>query len=229
MMFKRSILAMCACTGMTFICAASGGRTNPLHRWMFEEGESALKLEGARFAEADGHGRCLSFSRASDRAVAEFGETVQDIPSAEKPYTIATWLKPDAGLVSDSAVEMAKMGGRRMTKFMSAMNDGKWHHLAIAHDPRRKGREYTLWIDWHDESSPRRFTSDYGKDAGVSNCVLPFSISKGKATLGGDVGFGPFAIGYRGLVDDVAVFDQPLSSAELSVFLTSTNRIKSAK
>lgn len=229
MMFKRLILAMCACTGMTFICAASGGRTNPLHRWMFEEGESALKLEGARFAEADGHGRCLSFSRASDRAVAEVGETVQDIPSAEKPYTIATWLKPDAGLVSDSAVEMAKMGGRRMTKFMSAMNDGKWHHLAIAHDPRRKGREYTLWIDWHDESSPRRFTSDYGKDAGASNCVLPFSISKGKATLGGDVGFGPFAIGYRGLVDDVAVFDQPLSSAELSVFLTSTNRIKSAK
>ena len=128
MMFKRSILAMCACTGMTFICAALGGRTNPLHRWMFEEGESALKLEGARFAEADGYGRCLSFSRASDRAVAEVGETVQDIPSAEKPYTIATWLKPDAGLV-----------------------------------------------------------------------------------------------------DDVAVFDQPLSSAELSVFLTSTNRIKSAK
>ena len=108
-------------------------------------------------------------------------------------------------------------------------HDGKWHHLAVAHDPNRKGGEYTLWLDWQDESSPRRFTSDYGKDAGASNCVLPFSISKGKATLGGDVGFGPFAIGYRGLVDDVAVFDQPLSSAELSVFLTSTNRIKSAK
>ena len=229
MMFKRSILAMCACTGMTFICAASGGRTNPLHRWMFEEGESALKLEGARFAEADGHGRCLSFSRASERAVAEVGETVQDIPSAEKPYTIATWLKPDAGLVSDSAVEMAKMGGRRMTKFMSAMNDGKWHHLAVAHDPNRKGREYTLWLDWQDELSPWRFTSDYGKDSGSSKCVLPFAISKGKASFGGNVGFGLITKGYVGLVDDVAVFDRSLSSAELSCFLSPTNVVETAK
>ena len=229
MMFKRSILAMCACTGMTFICAASGGRAKPLHRWMFEDGEPALKLSGAGFAMSKGHGRCLSFSRASDRASAEAGELLHDIPSKTKPYTMAIWLKPDAGLVPDSAVEMSKLGGRRMTKFMFAMNDGKWHHLAIAHDPRRKGREYTLWIDWHDESSPRRFTSDNGKDSGSSKCVLPLAISKGKASFGGNVGFGLITKGYVGLVDDVAVFDRPLSSAELSCFLSPTNAVEAAK
>ena len=36
------------------------------HRWIFEDGEAALKLNGAKFVSADGHGRCLSFSGMSD-------------------------------------------------------------------------------------------------------------------------------------------------------------------
>ena len=200
----------------------------PAAKWDFE-GSDGLVMKKCSICNDPERGKCLKLVSSASRATARTAAKLPDVASLKTPYTLAIWLKPDKSVISDADVEMAKLGGRRMTKFASAMHDGKWHHLAVAHDPNRKGREYTLWIDWHDESSPRRFTSDYGKDAGASNCVLPFSISKGKATLGGDVGFGPFAIGYRGLVDDVAVFDQPLSSAELSVFLTSTNRIKSAK
>lgn len=226
---KMMLLATCVCVWTTLLGGASSSRAKPLHRWMFEDGEPALKLSGAGFAMSKGHGRCLSFSRASDRASAEAAELLHDIPSKAKPYTMAIWLKPDAGLVPDSAVEMSKLGGRRMTKFMSAMNDGKWHHLAVAHDPNRKGREYTLWLDWQDELSPWRFTSDNGKDSGSSKCVLPFAISKGKASFGGNVGFGLITKGYVGLVDDVAVFDRPLSSAELSWFLSPTNAVEAAK
>ena len=49
-------------------------------------------------------------------------------------------------------------------------------------------RAMDIGLDWWDKSSPWRFiTSDYGKNAGVSKCELPFSISKGKASFGGKV------------------------------------------
>ena len=192
----------------------------PVARWTFEEGEAPVELnKGASVLTLGEHGKCLRFADGASRAVANAGAQTPDIPGAAKPYTVMLWLKPDGGLVDDNLVEMAKRTGRRATKFMSAMHDGKWHHLAVAHDPARKGREYTLWLDWGEKSSPWRFTSGYGRNAGAAKCVLPFALRRGRATFGGNAGVGMFTVGYGGLVDDVAVFDRALSSDELTRFL----------
>ena len=200
----------------------------PAAKWDFE-GSDGLVMKKCSICNDPERGKCLKLVSAASRATARTAAKLPDVASSKTPYTLAIWLKPDKSVISDADVEMAKLGGRRMTKFASAMHDGKWHHLAVAHDPNRKGGEYTLWLDWQDESSPWRFTSDYGKDSGNSKCVLPFSISKGKASFGGNVGFGLITKGYVGLVDDVAVFDRPISSAELSCFLSPTNVVETAK
>lgn len=194
----------------------------PVARWTFEVGEGAVELKkGASVLTLGAHGKCLRLADGSSRAVARTDAKTPDIADAAKPYTVMLWLKPDGGLVDDNLVEMAKMAGRRATKFMSAMNDGKWHHLAVAHDPARKGREYTLWLDWGEKSSPWRFTSDYDKNEGVAKCVLPFALKRRRATFGGNAGVGMFTVGYRGLVDDMVVFDHALTSDELAQFLIS--------
>ena len=194
----------------------------PVARWTFEVGEGAVELKkGASVLTFGAHGKCLRLADGSSRAVARTDAKTPDIADAAKPYTVMLWLKPDGGLVDDNLVEMAKMAGRRATKFMSAMNDGKWHHLAVAHDPARKGREYTLWLDWGEKSSPWRFTSDYDKNEGVAKCVLPFALKRRRATFGGNAGVGMFTVGYRGLVDDMVVFDHALTSDELAQFLIS--------
>lgn len=200
----------------------------PAAKWDFE-GSDGLVMKKCSICNDPERGKCLKLVSSASRATARTTAKLPDVAFPKTPYTLAIWLKPDKSVISDADVEMAKLGGRRMAKFASAMHDGKWHHLAVAHDPNRKGREYTLWLDWQDELSPWRFTSDYGKDSGSSKCVLPFAISKGKASFGGNVGFGLITKGYVGLVDDVAVFDRPLSSAELSYFLSPTNAVEAAK
>ena len=47
-------------------------------------------------------------------------------------------------LLSDAEVALAKLAGRRATKFASAMHDGKWHHIVVTFDPERKEKEYAL-------------------------------------------------------------------------------------
>jgi len=221
----RRILARAIICASVLACAlprAAASAAGPVARWTFEEGESAVELKkGASVLTFGAHGKCLRLADGSSRAVARTDAKTPDIADAAKPYTVMLWLKPDGGLVDDNLVEMAKMAGRRATKFMSAMNDGKWHHLAVAHDPARKGREYTLWLDWGEKSSPWRFTSDYDKNEGVAKCVLPFALKRRRATFGGNAGVGMFTVGYRGLVDDMVVFDHALTSDELAQFLIS--------
>ena len=118
-------------------------------------------------------------------------------------------------MISDADVEMAKLGGRRMTKFASAMHDGKWHHLAVTYDPARTNSEYAAYLDWQDEKSPWRFMSFYEKDTGMSKCILPFSFGDGKAVFGGKVGMSLFSVGYSGMIDDVAVYNRALTDDEV--------------
>ena len=138
-----------------------------------------------------------------------------DVASPKTPYTLAIWLKPDKSVISDADVEMAKLGGRRMTKFASAMHDGKWHHLAVTYDPARTNTEYAAYLDWPDKKSPWRFMSFYAKDAGMSKCILPFSFGGGKAVFGGKVGMSLFSVGYSGMIDDVTVYNRALTDDEV--------------
>ena len=57
--------------------------------------------------------------------------------------------------------------------------------------------------------------SFYGKDTGMSKCILPFSFGDGKTVFGGKVGMSLFSVGYSGMVDDVAVYNRALTDDEV--------------
>ena len=184
----------------------------PVAKWDFEGAESATirKNDCAVVAEPR-HGKCLKLVSSASRATVKTTAKLPDVASPKDPYTLMVWLKPEKTMISDESVEMARLGGRRMTKFASAMHDGKWHHLAVTYDPARLGREYAVYLDWPDETSPWRFMSFYDKDAGASKCILPFSFKDGNAVFGGKVGMSLLSVGFVGMVDDVAVYDCALT------------------
>ena len=174
-----------------------------------------LSLPGLLTTSDPELGKCLKLVSAASRATARTTAKLPDVASPKTPYTLAIWLKPDKSVISDADVEMAKLGGRRMTKFASAMHDGKWHHLAVTYDPARTNAEYAAYVDWPDEKSPWRFMSFYEKDTGMSKCILPFSFGDGKAVFGGKVGMSLFSVGYSGMIDDVAVYNRALTDDEV--------------
>ena len=186
----------------------------PAAKWDFESSDGLAMKECAILAEP-GRGKCLKLVLPSSRATVETTAALPDVASPKAPYTLTIWLKPDKSVISDADVEMAKLGGRRMTKFASAMHDGKWHHLAVTYDPARTNAEYAAYLDWPDEKSPWRFMSFYEKDTGMSKCILPFSFGDGKAVFGGKVGMSLFSVGYSGMIDDVVVYNRALTDDEV--------------
>lgn len=186
----------------------------PDAKWDFES-DDGLTTKGCAILAEPGRGKCLKLVSPSSRATVETTAALPDVVSPKGPYTLTIWLKPDKSVISDADVEMAKFGGRRMTKFASAMHDGKWHHLAVTYDPARTNTEYAAYLDWPDEKSPRRFMSFYAKDAGMSKCILPFSFGSGQAVFGGKVGMSLFSVGFVGIIDDVTVYNRALADDEV--------------
>ena len=186
----------------------------PVAKWDFEGDDELAMKECAVIAEP-GRGKCLKLVSSASRATVDTTAALPDVVSPKGPYTLTIWLKPDKSVISDADVEMAKLGGRRMTKFASAMHDGKWHHLAVTYDPARTNTEYAAYLDWPDEKSPWRFMSFYAKDAGMSKCILPFSFGNGKAVFGGKVGMSLFSVGFVGMIDDVTVYNRALADDEV--------------
>ena len=204
------------------LCAVGEDEKLPAAKWDFESSDGLAMKKCAILAEP-GHGNCLKLLSPASRATAKTTAKLPDVASPKASYTLAIWLKPDKSVISDTDVEMAKLGGRRMTKFASAMHDGKWHHLAVTYDPARTNNEYAAYLDWPDEKSPWRFMSFYSKDAGMSKCILPFSFGDGKAVFGGKVGMSMFSVGYSGMIDDVAVYNRALTDDEVRCMATNTN------
>ena len=194
----------------------------PAAKWDFE-GSDGLVMKKCSICNDPERGKCLKLVSSASRATARTAAKLPDVASLKTPYTLAIWLKPDKSVISDADVEMAKLGGRRMTKFASAMHDGKWHHLAVTYDPARTNAEYAAYVDWPDEKSPWRFMSFYEKDTGMSKCILPFSFGDGKAVFGGKVGMSLFSVGYSGMIDDVAVYNRALTDDEVRCMATNTN------
>ena len=186
----------------------------PAAKWDFESSDGLAMKKCAILVEP-GRGKCLKLLSSASRATVKTAAKLPDVASPKAPYTLAIWLKPDKSVISDTDVEMAKLGGRRMTKFASAMHDGKWHHLAVTYDPARTNAEYAAYVDWPDEKSPWRFMSFYEKDTGMSKCILPFSFGGGKAVFGGKVGMSLFSVGYSGMIDDVTIYNRALTDDEV--------------
>ena len=214
-MIHGTILAT-AMISLSGLSAASANDVEkpPAAKWDFES-DAGLAAKGCAILAEPGRGKCLKLVSPSSRATVETTAALPDVVSPKGPYTLTIWLKPDKSVISDADVEMAKFGGRRMTKFASAMHDGKWHHLAVTYDPARTNAEYAAYVDWPDEKSPWRFMSFYSKDAGMSKCILPFSFGDGKAVFGGKVGMSLFSVGYSGMIDDVAVYNRALTDDEV--------------
>ena len=196
------------------LCAVGEDEKLPAAKWDFESCDG-LAMKKCAIVSEPGRGKCLMLLSSASRATVKTAAKLPDVASPKAPYTLAIWLKPDKSVLSDADVEMAKLGGRRMTKFASAMHDGKWHHLAVTYDPARTNEEYAAYLDWPDEKSPWRFMSFYAKDAGMSKCILPFSFESGKAVFGGKVGMSMFSVGYSGMIDDVTIYNRALTDDEV--------------
>ena len=192
--------------------------SEPVAYWRFDEGDAnpVCVGTGARIVSGYGRGKSLRLDSPRARASAKVGDGVPDISATERPFTAMIRVRPDVDVVSDTMASMAKMcNSRRMTKFVEAMRDGQWHHLALVFDPTQRGKEYTVYFDWDDPKSPRRFTSGYPKDSG-SKLTLPLVAKKSKVTFGGSISWGFYSLAYKGLIDDVVLFSTPLSSEEIS-------------
>ena len=213
--------AMISLSGLS-AASANDVEKPPAAKWDFES-DAGLAAKGCAILAEPGRGKCLKLVSPSSRATVETTAALPDVVSPKGPYTLTIWLKPDKSVISDADVEMAKFGGRRMTKFASAMHDGKWHHLAVTYDPARTNAEYAAYVDWPDEKSPWRFMSFYSKDAGMSKCILPFSFGSGKAVFGGKVGMSLFSVGYSGMIDDVTIYNRALTDDEVRCMATNTN------
>ncbi len=187
----------------------------PAGKWTFECGE-VVKLENAAIANDPAKGMCLRLVSSSSKATADAPAGIPDLLSTAAPFTVMLWLKPDKDMLSDFEVAMARQMGQRATKFASAMHDGEWHHIAVSYDPKRKGREYAVYLDWPDGKSPWRFFSFRPKSKGLSQCVIPVSFSKTKVTFGGKAGMSSYSVPYKGLVDDVAIYRECLSGGNIA-------------
>ena len=217
-----TLLVAALLAAVAALCAVGEDEKLPAAKWDFESSDGLAMKKCAILAEP-GHGKCFKLLSPASRATAKTTAKLPDVTSPRAPYTLAIWLKPDKSVLSDADVEMAKLGGRRMTKFASAMHDGKWHHLAVTYDPARTNNEYAAYLDWPDEKSPWRFMSFYSKDAGMSKCILPFSFGDGKAVFGGKVGMSMFSVGYSGMIDDVTIYNRALTDDEVRCMATNTN------
>ena len=183
-------------------------------KWDFER-SCTLTMKKCAIIDEPGRGKCLQLVSSASRATAKTSTRLPNVVSPDEPYSLTIWLKPDKSMIPAAYVEMAKLCGRRMTKFASAMHDGKWHHLAVTYDPARTNKEYAAYLDWPDGKSPWRFMSFYSKDAGMSKCILPFSFRNGEAAFGGKIGASLFSVGFCGMVDDVAVYNRALADDEI--------------
>ncbi len=196
--------------------SAADAETGLVARWDFEGGE-VRTMKGCAEVEDAERGKCLRLQSSDSRALLTAAAPLPQIGSSVRAYSLALRLKPDTDVLSDAEVALAKLGGRRATKFASAMHDGKWHHVVITFDPERKGKEYALYLDWHDEKSPWRFMSYYDKekDKNVFTSVIPVSFGSESLTFGGKIGWAVYSVGFHGLIDDVEVYDKllPLEKA----------------
>lgn len=190
---------------------------NPVIELHFDGSDARpVSLEkGAQIVSCEGHGKCLRLESARVRAVAKDVANALDLLSVKRPFTAMIRIRPDAGVVSDSMAAMAKVcNSRRMTKFVGAMRDGRWHLLVLTFDPSQCGKEYSVYLDWDDSKSPRRFTSTYPKDSGAK-ISLPLVVRDSEITLGGSLSWGFYSLDYKGLIDDVAIYDTALSSEKI--------------
>lgn len=161
----------------------------PVAYWRFDEGDANPVYVGkdARIVSGYGRGKSLRLDSPRARVSAKTVDGVPDISATEHPFTAMIRVRPDADVVSDTMASMAKMcNSRRMTKFVEAMRDGQWHHVALVFDPTQCGKEYTVYFDWDDPKSPRRFTSVYPKDSGAK-LTLPLVAKNSSVAFGGSI------------------------------------------
>lgn len=208
------VLVWAGAMGVAWCVAAA----EPVACWRFDGSDAnVVRVEkGARIVAGQGRGKSLRLDSARARAVVKDVANVPDLSSVERPFTAMIRVRPDAGVVSDSTAAMAKMcNSRRLTKFVEAMRDGQWHLLVLTFDPMQRGKEYSVYLDWDDPKSPRRFTSTYPKDSG-SKISLPLTVKGSTVTFGGAICWGLFSLGYQGLIDDVALYTTALTGEEIA-------------
>ncbi len=168
----------------------------------------ATLVNGATYA-AGQVGLAFSFDGVDD-----YGEASDlGLPANAAPRTIECWVKPafnarvpviygdfDANdafyfVIRDSHAEIGNWGGDGEVSGTANITDGSWHHVAMTYDG---GSSVRLYVDG----------------------VLDASATRTYATtLAGRIYFGSTVLGsgdrYRGLLDDVTIYNRALSASEI--------------
>lgn len=143
------------------------------------------------------------------------GKTL-DMSRTEGGWTVATWIRGSQSLVD--AIGSSGFSGDDMTKFKTALGDGKWHPLVVVYRPGNSSDFYHVYVDAFDGKSVADITAGGNDSKGHPAWHIPLTVSNDKVTLGGDIG-GSFKILFKtyninatffGGLDDCVVIDREL-------------------
>ena len=200
------ILALAACTqdngsSLNF-AAAFGWRGHADTDLTFSEFFNGAHTLVARFMPQyprAGAGPVLAENGAGNFFVGQF------------PYFVTR----DNGTIVDHGSRLVMSIGSQQQTYEATLTEGEWHHLAVT----RSGNTFKLYLNGQ-HFMPNVVVSQTEPMLPAGNA----NLRPGRRTTGKD--FGNREVQFYGLVDDVAVFNQALSAAEIQTLDVTYPRLK---
>ena len=222
---------------------AAGARGDLVGHWRFDEGLGTATVDSSgnnydgtftgdvQWSNDGVYGTCLQFSggvairsyvEAADSQAIEFGDTDISISvwiktTATKEMTILTNVRnsghhsidmeqtPTLGVNRDD-VHIGKVSYDNVfvtsIDSLATVNDGEWHHVALVQSHSFAGTEG--WILYIDGNPDVKKSLDNSPDAGGQ-----------RVRIGGGVSHPSFSNSFIGLIDDIRIYDNALSEAEV--------------
>ena len=121
----------------------------------------------------------------------------------------------DNGTIVDHGSRLVMSIGSQQQTYEATLTEGEWHHLAVT----RSGNTFKLYLNGQ-HFMPDLVVSQTEPMLPAGNA----NLRPGRRTTGKD--FGNREVQFYGLVDDVAVFNQALSAAEIQTLDATYPRLK---
>ena len=186
---------------------ANNGTLHSASSFAFATGKvgQAFSFSGATTEYVDAPSSTSLNFGANDFAIATWIKTT--LPSAAytwkrlvtKRGTSGNWYSLTLNGPVAGAVTFEIAAGVSMSSSV-AVNDGKWHHIAVSRDPAGTPRNYRLYIDGVENSS----LTDNGLNLDNS---APLEMGKWATESNGGI--------YSGLMDEVQIFNRSLTATEI--------------
>ena len=115
------------------------------------------------------------------------GKTL-DMSRISPGWTVATWVRGSAELVSSLKNSGLALDGTDAGAFKNALKDGKWHPLVIVYRSNNTEDFYRVYVDAFDSTAVRDITAGGTDSPGNPAWHIPLATANDMVTLGGDVG-----------------------------------------